>query len=158
LHVEWTVLVQSSLHLATLARRVNRPGTLVLASCNSCMSSEPSWYSRPCILQLLHVVWTVLVHSSLHLVTLACRVNRPGTVVLPFCNSCMSCEPSWYSRPLSSLVYPVTLLRKRISAASRPVMSLFVVTHVSLPYSSDDLATTLQNLICISVRFSLSVS
>ena len=33
---------------------------------------------------------------------------------------------------LSSLVYPVTLLRKRISAASRRVMSLFVVTHVSL--------------------------
>jgi len=30
---------------------------------------------------------------------------------------------------LSSLVYPVTLLRKRISAASRRVMSLFVVTH-----------------------------
>ena len=34
---------------------------------------------------------------------------------------------------LYSLVYPVTLLRKRISAASRRVMSLFVVTHVSLP-------------------------
>jgi len=44
---------------------------------------------------------------------------------------------------LSSLVYPVTLLRKRISAASRRVTSLFVVTHVSLPYSSDGLATTL---------------
>ena len=44
---------------------------------------------------------------------------------------------------LSSLVCPVTLLRKRISAASRPVMSLFVVTHVSLPYSSDGLGTTL---------------
>jgi len=44
---------------------------------------------------------------------------------------------------LSSLVYPVTLLRKRISAASRRVMSLFMVTHVSLPYSSDGLATTL---------------
>ena len=44
---------------------------------------------------------------------------------------------------LSSLVYPVILLRKRISAASRRVMSLFVVTHVSLPYSSDGLATTL---------------
>ena len=42
---------------------------------------------------------------------------------------------------LSSLVYPVTLLRKRISAASMPVMSLHVVTHVSLPYSSDGLAT-----------------
>jgi len=42
---------------------------------------------------------------------------------------------------LSGLVYPVTLLRKRISAASRPVMSLHVVTHVSLPYSSDGLAT-----------------
>ena len=36
---------------------------------------------------------------------------------------------------LSSLVYPVTLLRRRISAAYRLVMSLFVVTHVSLPYS-----------------------
>ena len=45
---------------------------------------------------------------------------------------------------LSSLVYPVTLLRKRLSAASRPVMSLFVVTHVSLPYTSDDLATNLK--------------
>ena len=44
---------------------------------------------------------------------------------------------------LSSLVYPVTLLRKHISAASRRVMSLFVVTDVSLPYSSDGLATTL---------------
>ena len=43
---------------------------------------------------------------------------------------------------LSSLVYPITLLRKRISAASRRVMSVFVVTHVSLPYSSDGLATT----------------
>ena len=42
---------------------------------------------------------------------------------------------------LSSLVYPVTLLRKRNSAASRRVTSLFVVTHVSLPYSSDDVAT-----------------
>ena len=31
---------------------------------------------------------------------------------------------------LSSLVYPVTLLRKRICAASRRVMSPFVVTHV----------------------------
>jgi len=31
---------------------------------------------------------------------------------------------------LSSLVYPVTLLRKRISAASRRVMSLFVVNYV----------------------------
>ena len=44
---------------------------------------------------------------------------------------------------LSSPVYPVTLLTKHISAASRPVMSLFVVTHVSLQYSSDGLATTL---------------
>ena len=34
-----------------------------------------------------------------------------------------------------SVVYPVTLLTKRISAASRPVMSMFTVTHVSLPYS-----------------------
>ena len=32
---------------------------------------------------------------------------------------------------LSSLVYPLTLLRKRISAASRQVMSRFVVTYVS---------------------------
>ena len=43
---------------------------------------------------------------------------------------------------LSSLVYPLTILRKRISAASRPVMSPVVVTHVSLPYSSVGLATT----------------
>ena len=34
---------------------------------------------------------------------------------------------------LSSLVYPVALLRKRISAVSRRVMSLCVVNHVSLP-------------------------
>ena len=34
---------------------------------------------------------------------------------------------------LSILVYPVTLLRKSISAASRPIMSCFVVAHVSLP-------------------------
>ena len=33
---------------------------------------------------------------------------------------------------LSSLVYPLTLLRERISAASRRVMSRVVVTHVSL--------------------------
>jgi len=44
---------------------------------------------------------------------------------------------------LSSLVYPITLLRKRISAASRRVMPLFVVTRFSLPYSSDGLATIL---------------
>ena len=44
---------------------------------------------------------------------------------------------------LSSLVHPLTLLRKRISAASRRVMSRFMVTHVSLPYSSFGLATTL---------------
>jgi hypothetical protein len=37
---------------------------------------------------------------------------------------------------LSSLVYPLTLLRKRISAASRPVMSHVAVIHVSLPYST----------------------
>ena len=47
---------------------------------------------------------------------------------------------------LSSLVCPVTLLRNRISAASRPVLSLFAVTHVSLPYSSDGLATALFTL------------
>ena len=34
---------------------------------------------------------------------------------------------------LSSRVYPLTLFRKRISAASRRVVSRFVVTHVSLP-------------------------
>jgi hypothetical protein len=44
---------------------------------------------------------------------------------------------------LSTLVYPLTLLRKRIPVASRRVMSRFVVTHVSLPYSSVGLATTL---------------
>jgi hypothetical protein len=48
---------------------------------------------------------------------------------------------------LSSLVYPLSLLRKHISAASRPVMSRVVVTHVSLPYSSVGLPTTLQNFI-----------
>jgi hypothetical protein len=44
---------------------------------------------------------------------------------------------------LSSLVYPLMLLRKRISAASRRVTSHFVVTYVLLPYSSVGLATTL---------------
>ena len=44
---------------------------------------------------------------------------------------------------LSSLAYPLTFLVKRISAASRPVMSRVVVTHVSLPSSSVGLATTL---------------
>jgi len=34
---------------------------------------------------------------------------------------------------LSSLEYPLTLLRKRISAASRRVISRIVVTHFSLP-------------------------
>jgi hypothetical protein len=44
---------------------------------------------------------------------------------------------------LSSLVYPSRLLTKRISAASRPFLSRFVVTHVSLLYSSVGLATTM---------------
>ena len=44
---------------------------------------------------------------------------------------------------LSSLVYPSKLLRKRISAASRRVMSHVMVNHVSLPYSSVGLATYL---------------
>ena len=43
---------------------------------------------------------------------------------------------------LSNLVYPLTLLKKRISAASRPVKSRFVINHVSLPYSNAGLATT----------------
>jgi hypothetical protein len=34
---------------------------------------------------------------------------------------------------LSSLLFHLTLLRKRISAASRRVISRFVVTYVSLP-------------------------
>ena len=50
----------------------------------------------------------------------------------------------------SSLLYPLTLPRKRISAASRRVLSRFVVTHVSLPWSSVDLATTI-NFISVSV-------
>ena len=53
---------------------------------------------------------------------------------------------------LSSVVYPVILLGKRVSTASRRVMSLRVVTHVSLPYSSDGLATTLYNFIWVSVQ------
>jgi hypothetical protein len=55
---------------------------------------------------------------------------------------------------LSSLVYSVTLLRKHISATSRRVMSLFAVTHVSLPYSSDGLATTTKLLKILTVVFS----
>jgi len=53
---------------------------------------------------------------------------------------------------LSSLVYHVILLRKCSSAASRPVISLFVVPHVSLPFSSDGLATTLKNFVWVSAR------
>jgi hypothetical protein len=53
---------------------------------------------------------------------------------------------------LSSLVFPLILLRKRISAASRRVISRFMVTHVSLPESSVGLATTLRNLIWVFVR------
>jgi len=56
------------------------------------------------------------------------------------CLSLTSCIPEISSSFLMtslpilfSLVYPLTLLRKRISAASRRVMSRFVVTHVSLP-------------------------
>ena len=66
------------------------------------------------------------------------------------CLSLTSCIPEISSSCLMSsllilfsLVYPVTFLRKRISAASRRVMSLCVVTHVSLSQSSDGLATTL---------------
>ena len=43
----------------------------------------------------------------------------------------------------SSLVYPLTLHRKRISAASRRAISRFVVTHLSLLYSNVGLATNL---------------
>ena len=64
--------------------------------------------------------------------------------------SLTSCIPEIFSSCLMSsllilsiLVYPVTLLRKRISASSRRVVSLLVVTHVSVPYNSDGLATTL---------------
>ena len=46
---------------------------------------------------------------------------------------------------LSSLVYHLTLLRKRISAASRRVMSRVVVTNVSLSWSSVGLAKTKLN-------------
>ena len=53
---------------------------------------------------------------------------------------------------LSSLVYPLTLHRKLISAASRPVMSRVAVTHVSLPERIVVLATILQNFIWVSVR------
>jgi hypothetical protein len=44
---------------------------------------------------------------------------------------------------LSSLVYPLTRLRKRICAASRPVISRSAVTHVSLQCSSVGLVTAL---------------
>jgi hypothetical protein len=44
---------------------------------------------------------------------------------------------------LSSLVYLLTLPKKRISAPSRRVLSRVVVTHVSLPWSTVGLATTL---------------
>jgi hypothetical protein len=45
---------------------------------------------------------------------------------------------------LSSLVYPLTLLRNRTYAASRRFMYRFVVVHVSIPSSSSvGLAMTL---------------
>jgi hypothetical protein len=44
---------------------------------------------------------------------------------------------------LSSLVYPLILLKRHISAASRRAISRFVVNHFSLPYSSVGLATAL---------------
>jgi hypothetical protein len=56
---------------------------------------------------------------------------------------------------LSSLVYPVTLLRKRISAASRRVMSLFVVTHVLLPQSKQKIHIKSPIYVNISVEVSL---
>ena len=46
----------------------------------------------------------------------------------------------------SSLVHPATLLRKRISAASRRVMSLFVVTHVSLTKPDSPNTPSITNL------------
>ena len=46
---------------------------------------------------------------------------------------------------LYSLVHPVTLHRKHISAPARQDISLFVVTHVLLPYSSNGLVTTLED-------------
>ena len=81
--------------------------------------------------------------------------------LIQFClySSLMSCIPEISSYLLmisllilSNLAYPVTLHRKRISAASRPVLSPFVVTHVSLPYISDGLATSIKNFIWVSVR------
>jgi hypothetical protein len=54
-------------------------------------------------------------------------------------------------RNFSSPVYPLTLLTKHISAPSRPVFSHSAVTHVSLPYGSVGLATSLYNLIWVSL-------
>ena len=75
------------------------------------------------------------------------------------CLDLTSCIPEIYSSfvitsllILSSLVYPVTFLRKRISAASRQVMPRVMVTRIPLPYSSVGLATTLYNFIWLSVR------
>ena len=84
-------------------------------------------------------------------------------VVIQFCLyvSLTSCIPAISSSflmssllILSSLVYPVTLLTKRISAASRRVMSLFVVTHVSLPYSRLPTFAFIQSVIHVSLPYS----
>jgi hypothetical protein len=60
-------------------------------------------------------------------------------IQLCLCLDLTSCVPEIYSSflitsllILSSLLYPLTLLNKHISAASRRVMSRVVVTHVSL--------------------------
>ena len=52
---------------------------------------------------------------------------------------------------LSSLVYPLTLLQKRISVASKRVMSRVVITHVSLPCSSAGV-TTITTLVILFFR------
>jgi hypothetical protein len=76
--------------------------------------------------------------------------------------SCILCHPVFgsnvlYSRDLQFFPYDFASYfvqscvlfdtsYKRISAASRPVMSRFAVTDVSLPYSTVGLATTVQKL------------
>jgi hypothetical protein len=64
---------------------------------------------------------------------------------------------------LSSLVYLLTLLTKHISAASRPVMSRFAVTHVSLPHSTVGVAPSfmedhLSSILQMKINFQLPLT
>jgi len=70
---------------------------------------------------VLSILSRLLIQCCLYLDLTSCIPEISGSILMTSL------------RILFSLVYPLTLLRKRISAASRPAISRFVVTHVSLP-------------------------